>query len=78
MALGILMGPNPRRHKILRLERAVRHHREHIDHIMRQTVHSIEHVLPVIVHFELATGHLRNAVVDCFVGIDGCFQISVF
>lgn len=62
---------------IPRLEGAVDHHGEHIDHIMRETVNAIVDTLVVIFDVVFATCHLSDAVVDRLVGVYGSFKECV-
>lgn len=73
MTLLIFMHTNTGCNKVLRLECAISHHGEDIDNIMWEAVGSVESRFSIEIHFELTTGHLCNAVVDCFVGVKGCF-----
>lgn len=77
MGILVLAPADCAANMISRLEGTVCNHGEDVNDIMGEAVNSVENILVVILDFEIAAGHLCDAIINCLVGVDGGFQICM-
>jgi len=78
VGVGVLVHAHTCGHEVLRLEGTVCDHREHVHNIMGQAVGVVVAVFTVVLHLELASSHLRDAVVHCLTCVYCGFEVCVF
>lgn len=76
MGILVLAPADCAANMISRLEGTVCNHGEDVNDIMGEAVNSVENILVVILDFEIAAGHLCDAIINCLVGVDGGFQYA--
>ena len=77
VTVGVLVHAYTAGDEVLGLEGTVGHHREDINYVMGQTVGAVVAAFPPVVHLELTSGHLGDAVVHGLAGVDGRLEVGV-
>ncbi len=77
VGVGVLIHSYAGGDEVLGFEGRVCDHGEDVDHIMGEAGGAVVGIFSVVVHFELSTRHLRDAVVDCLAGVDGSLQVCI-
>lgn len=78
MGVGVFVHAHGGGDVVLGFEGAVGHHRVDVNYVVGQTVSVVVAIFSVVLHLELTSCHLRDAVVDRLAGVDRCFQVGVF
>lgn len=77
VGVGVLVHAHAGGDVVLGLEGGVSDHGEDVDNVVSEAGGAVVGVLAVVVHLELAAGHLGDAVVDGLAGVYGRLEVGV-
>jgi hypothetical protein len=77
VGLGIFIDADVGGYDGPRLEGTVNYHREHIYNVVSQARSPPVSALSIVVHVEIAAGHLMNAIVHSLISVEHRFHVGV-